>query len=863
LQVEIFLAAELKEEEEGGSGKSSWERLEEAAMRVLAKAREGSVVTPALLEGLDLWLPGPVTQQKLLGLDGGVDSRFAAIVYPRLLSHLMDFTKVIPREVFDKLFVIESGDSIMFGESLIALVEAFDRCDGGPSSKLDLTVELITRLVQSEALVTSILDICSQKQSTNPVLRTSLTDSWSQIVRLLISLPPKLANKLKGNFPDTFIPEKFSQWLIGHCGKAVSLLYLMKRHGVTISTEPLALLLGKIFLHFRDSRATKQLIKVFDSWCSEREGFSKLASQLFSEMEQNCIESAAILVLQDSTNNVNKLLGDIVLTSDAWKFVLCKKIPFLTFNSNDMIIKNLIKYLHAVEQDSPNDGILTKMTIELLQVWSDKSALNHTVYEQHKYLTEIIVLSVTCLAKGMSEETKSSIKNVLLSGIPVHLESTIGNIRAIGMITAEIIINLLDDCAEGESTLQFNYSGMNPSQATVVSYFRELKEFKYMQEIKGGKCGDDLLEELLGMNVKTEMPQKVEKKVSLVKEMEKVTLKAEEKKPLIEDLDSDDEFEPFDVSNDVKSSVKKRPKYLRDLIEGLLESTDVEIWVGSMEVCQGLVESQLAQDDLSIGLELLGLMIEMDKKFYIEGFDELRFNGALSVLLVYPGPCAEYLAREFHAEVGKYSVAHKLFMLELLSSGARSLSNPVVEKQKESKWEDVVRQHIVGKTRKIVSPTVVKIGSENKFAQVAGSFLFPLLRGVTQKSAQIWTDFSREELVLLLYNLLRTTAVIMASSVNCPIAPRMGREVLEMSWSLRFHEELKIREAVISCVASVVLALPKSRLEDEMWDELLEARLWLIEIADSIMSDMEIRAFAAQAVMFIDSHLGFNDNDKS
>ena len=50
--------------------------------------------------------------------------------------------------------------------------------------------------------------------------------------------------------------------------------------------------------------------------------------------------------------------------------------------------------------------LFMQLLMELLQVWGDKSFLNHTSYEQHHYLTQALILCMAHITEQQTQEHK-------------------------------------------------------------------------------------------------------------------------------------------------------------------------------------------------------------------------------------------------------------------------------------------------------------------------------------------------------------------------------------------------------------------------------------------------------------------------
>jgi hypothetical protein len=176
--------------------------------------------------------------------------------------------------------------------------------------------------------------------------------------------------------------------------------------------------------------------------------------------------------------------------------------------------------------------------------------------------------------------------------------------------------------------------------------------------------------------------------------------------------------------------------------------------------------------------------------------------------------------------------------------------------------KDIVKKRIESHTRRFISaPKPVPVGEANKFSAVAGSFFFPLLYGIGPSLGEslLLSSYAAID-YLLLVHFLHTIAVIMASSINCPSSVRMGKELLDVCWTLRYHSQAKVRLAVMGCVGAVVIAVPISSLMTDLYESLLECRLWLLEVKKTGLRqgdpDSGCRELAAYVLVLIENVFG-------
>lgn len=377
------------------------------------------------------------------------------------------------------------------------------------------------------------------------------------------------------------------------------------------------------------------------------------------------------------------------------------------------------------------------------------------------------------------------------------------------------------------------------------------------------------------------------------------------------DLDSDDDLAPYDM-NDDKPSKKVRPMYLRDMRDNLTDErtiSDPDIFSESLSVCEELILAQLPNDDVSFAIELLQLLVTLKQHCYVENFELVIFKSCVAIVTVYPKECAEFLCKEFYEDVGKYSLSQRLLFLDILAESAKQLSKihiddtnnvevdttikekripsrislfmDVEERKKQQvwyeedididleaseeqsiNWREIIDKRIASRTRRFAHSSLSKAPKTyiNHFGNVVSSFFYPLLHGFGRhdtyklKNLRIFTD--QENILLLRF--LKTLSAIMLAAQNCPLASKMGKEILELTWIVRNHEEATVRLVVTENVGSVLIAVPKDAIINELFEPLMEIREWLVLSQNVIYGehDANCRALNAKVLSFIDSIIG-------
>lgn len=819
----------------------------------------------AKIESVVECFPGPLTVQKVLQLDCEPNflREFCANGYETILESVVrKFDHSFPVingnliESVARLFVVE--DWQFFSESLRVLTQKLDK-----ESQKSSIVMLLTKLLNSEGLFATLTHFLLISVDKNDIKQCEDYSQYESLIQKLISLPNKVANALERNIPKVFQPEVFSAFLVLNVLKVIEFLsdFLIFKNckASLLNFESLGLFFSKIVINFHQSYTSKSLvsfIKALECFCLDEKksvSYKTIINGILKNLQKPAVEPLAIMLFQNiNPKKITSILSDTLLENKDWHFALTKKIPLLLyFEKNDVIfVNNLVEYL---SQSSKKD--LAKLLANLIRNWSDKFSLNHTTTEQHLYLTKLIIISTKHLKNTeIPLNMQNIIQQKVFSGIPTHLESGTGKIRVMGMIVAEIITEFLNDGLENKKDikLEFEYEKL-PKECQELA--KNLRNLNSIQDFKNSSQPlEEIFEDLISTleqekNTVYVPPERQfrnrmnarEPKNEILLESCAVTKESLNLK-IIDDenfeLDSDDDLEAFDTSNDIKTYKKQPPSYLRDLKEGLLETQDADIFILSIENCEKLILQQLKDDDASIGLELLEILISLNPQFFVENFDELVFQSCIAITCTYPAIYAEYLSKQFHADNGHYSICHRVLMLDVLSESAKALSSlkpekPTLKNPERSKnakiSEDVIQKRLESKTRRFTKHKSVIFERVNKFSDVAGYFFFPLIYGFG-KSKFIPNTTPNDDDFVLLIHYLRTISIIMCASQNCVIAPKMAREIFSLTWFLRFHKDAKVRMEVITMLAAAILNVPKAILMQEFVDVLIEIRFWVMDI---------------------------------
>lgn len=258
---------------------------------------------------------------------------------------------------------------------------------------------------------------------------------------------------------------------------------------------------------------------------------------------------------------------------------------------------------------------------------------------------------------------------------------------------------------------------------------------------------------------------------------------------------SDDDLEPYDMPNEVTIDKTKKPIYLTDCINGLLNKENVEWNKACLESCAELIEKngKMAEDYAE---NLCRALLHLDDEFELPQFLEWRKDALIKLCQTCPITVASYIVSEFYRRNVLMSVRMDILEIIAIVSAKISQQSPeetnVVEKVipqdlylAEKKWRDVIEERVKTKT-KLFTPSKLPKLKTNPFPKFAGYFFFPLIRNYTKCDISI--NLSGDDYYLL-GRLIFTLGVILDCVSQAPITRRMGQDLLQFLWSIRYHIE--------------------------------------------------------------------------
>uniref|UniRef100_A0A8B9DGI5 Telomere length regulation protein TEL2 homolog n=1 Tax=Anser cygnoides TaxID=8845 RepID=A0A8B9DGI5_ANSCY len=644
--------------------------------------------------------------------------------------------------------------------------------------RLQPIVEVLERFVREGRLAALMWEVCQQQARGGPA---ELQDA---LLAGVVALPDRVSNSLRGRNPAVFFPQNYFPLLGAAIVEVLHEISASLRgtaagglcHGGTSSSGVLQEILSVLVPRLAD------LTKSDCIW-------QRICWRLVECVPERWMEAVVLGFVQRApgADVLSRLLGNLVVKNKQAQFVVTQKFLLLQYGYTTAVLQNLLGYLSL---DSLRRALLIKVLQELLETWSSSSAVKHSPAEQQEYISKAILICLSHLKEPEIESCRQELLTSMMEGVKCHLDSSLPQIRRLGMIVAESISSKIN--TDGP-VLKFQYEEDDEA--------RELKS---------------LLVQAPSICAVPSLPD-----------------------------DNDDDLTPYDMSEDKELKKTKAPVYIRDCIEVLTGSEDTDKWEATVKALESLVRKNPAATR-EVSVELAKILLHLEEKTCIEGFAELRQRAQVAVLTVDPIPVAQYLTSQFYSL--NYSLRQRMDILDVLVLAARELSFPKVHgkikhvekpcvqllpgSDSSNDWRKIVDERIKSKTRRFAKvrpgqkPTYVKYmaSGPNEFNSVAGHFFFPLLQNFDRPLSTF--DLLGED-HFVLGRLVHTLAVLMYLAVNTVAVTAMGKALMEFVWALRFHTDSYVRQGLLSCISSVLLSVPAEHLLNNMTEELLETQSWL------------------------------------
>lgn len=634
----------------------------------------------------------------------------------------------------------------------------------------DKIASLIKRFFFEDGNLENLLLKCCECGQVN-------SDSDQKLLTTIVSLPNLIANSFKLSVSNEFLPTTYFNRICEAIFAILMKVYQKQKKEISCSLEFISQLIGRLcFNNYGEIVWSSIFSQLIIKSGSENKDFlwRRIGYRLIIPTQQpRYIENIVktIICFADKPQDVICLLENSVVSHAKVKFLLTNKFLLINTFTNDHVIRNIFGYLKSISNE-----VFKEAFGNVLSEWSRNSALKHRTYQQHFYLSRCLMFAAKHLKDtDVSENEKQEYHKLLMQGIESHLSSSQQDFRGIGMLIGETLTKIIEP---NGPKLNFNYE----KTADIEHLLRLLNEDVH-------KASENLASE-------NKIEKVSDEKVEILEKTE------------IEEVTSDDDLPAFDMSHDIPLELSKKPVYLRDCLNGLIECKDTS-WT---EQCLHSAESIIRKNSSIVGdvaVEFTNVLLHLDDKFSLTDFIGWRMRGLVALCVCAPQKCAEFLTKAFYDR--NCTMRQRLDILEVLvassqelSSGKSptfslennitdafnqlTLSNPET-KLAEEKWQDVVKRRVESKTR-IISKSKKPKESKvfvNKFAPVAGYFFFPLMSNYD--GSEITFDLRGDDDHFLLGRLLYSLGLLVHSAALAPVSKQMTKALIDFTWVFRYHSQ--------------------------------------------------------------------------
>lgn len=711
-----------------------------------------------------------------------------------------------------------------------------------PGWRLPAVPEVLEQFLRQGRLAALICELCQQHS------RPGSAERHDALLGRIVCLPDLVGNGLQGRSPAAFFPQRYFPVLGGAVLQVLHNVSASLRGGLDCSVSFISHILGKVCVHGRQKEILSVLVPHLTDLTKSDCIWQRICWRLVECVPDRWMEAVVLGFVQRApgADVLSRLLGNLVVKNKKAQFVVTQKMLLLQYGYTTAVLQNLLGYLAL---DGLRRALLIKVLQELLETWSSSSAVKHSPLEQQQYISKAILICLSHLKEPEIESCRQELLTSMMEGVKCHLDSSLPQIRRLGMIVAESISSKIN--TDGP-VLTFQYEEDDEA--------RELKSLLVQAAPLGVLPG--LPDNDRNENADAALPPVLESN----RKSTTATTHVMPDEESDAELDSDDDLIPYDMSEDKELKKTKAPVYIRDCIEVLTGSEDLDKWEEAVKALESLVRKNPAAAR-EVSVELAKILLHLEEKTCLEGFAELRQKAQVAVLTTDPIPVAQYLTSQFYSL--NYSLRQRMDILDVLVLAARELScpkghgktkhsgaqNPCIQFLPESgsskDWRRIVDERIKSKTRRFAKgqSQVEQPSGPNEFNSLAGHFFFPLIQNFDRPLSTF--DLLGED-HFVLGRLVHTLAVLMYLAVNTMAVTAMGKALLEFVWALRFHTDSYVRQGLLSCVSSILLSVPAERLLQDVMEELLETRSWLEDVVEKD-PDGDCRRLALQNLLLMEN----------
>lgn len=483
------------------------------------------------------------------------------------------------------------------------------------------------------------------------------------------------------------------------------------------------------------------------------------------------------------------------------KFILLKHFPV----DNQNLVENLIGYLIHYNLES-----FEEMLYNLLTVWSNSTLVRHQINDQHFYLCRILICSLKHMIELQFKLDQKKHLSVILHAAETHLKMVELEKRNTGLFVVEKLINYLNkQNIKLEDKLNFEIDPNDKNVQVLIKIFE----------------GDS----------------NKSKKATVDRQEEKIKPFDNHKLDLeyIEPKDIDDDLIPYEITND--KPLIKRPIYLKDCLEGLMNTEDLEWNHICLESLPELIDKNRSQSK-ELAIDFIRTLIFLENED--EELKSIKFKSMVKFCNLNPLNSAKYLTDRIYDQ--NLTIIRKLEVLDVIVESAKQLSSlengslsgettirsiqNIVRQQPKKEWERIIEERVKSKTKVLCSSAKLPLSSRNEFMNCVGHFFYPLINNYDKK--EITLKFNEDD-YFVLGRIILTLAELIKSVSQTHVTRKMAISLIEFLNVFKYHPESYVRKSITFCIHSILTNVPNYFLFEDLQAELFGLRDFLISLKQS------------------------------
>ncbi|XP_020625215.1 telomere length regulation protein TEL2 homolog [Orbicella faveolata] len=186
---------------------------------------------------------------------------------------------------------------------------------------------------------------------------------WGQLITLIVSLPQRVANKMRLKCSPQFYPEPYFKMVADQILKALEKLHDNLTMSYDCSFKFLGELIGRICMAGQAEKTFAILLPALERWLATSPLWNRICARLITGVPDGTMEHVTEGLLKAANNPslIAKLFGDSILSNTKLKYLLTSKFLLIRSYSNTNVLYNIIAYLsgckrrHLLVEDDDDD----------------------------------------------------------------------------------------------------------------------------------------------------------------------------------------------------------------------------------------------------------------------------------------------------------------------------------------------------------------------------------------------------------------------------------------------------------------------------------------------------------------------------